>query len=852
MGTIFDMTGMTGATTVINDNSSEYLEVNGLSAIVDVEVRNFSNGNTYIEYKDSALAGTANEQDLTLEGNADNAGNPSSGIWIESAGGSTRIETLNIKTENSASALTFVETHAATINISGDQDLWIDATLEDAKTINASTFTGDLDIQVDSGALDVAVTGGKGADEVDFSNGFTTGDKFDGGDGIDTLGLDNATATGAPTGSVTNVEQLAIKDAAIGTVDIDKFAGVSKVIYDGGFAGDAVVKNAGATFAVEIVDGPGFQDITVDAKTDSAADAVTVEFSDVDNWDGVDVLDLDDAETVTIITDDTSLDNSGEIDINTLVIGDATKLTLSGDTDINIWDFDGAVAPAKQGLVTVDASAVTGDVYLNNLEDVLSETASTITLGSGDDELDWGTGRGADTITTGAGKDVIHYSLVEHSSGTKVDTITDFAQGSDTLDLSELQDVYFQGVSTTDQFLGNFASFGAAQGAITAFDGEIEAVFDSSTNTLWVDANDDGALNANDLQIVLKGVTKLTAADLGLTNGHTVNLLAAGASVDSFNKVNADNTTTNASDTINAAASELVGSQIFGENGDDTLNVEDSLGAFTFDGSVVDGVESIDFKAGTSATVTISQGDIEDVVVSAGNSTILLANGRDDIDFTGGIGIDDVTLESITYDADAELDGGSGAAVDILGLVSGTDISDAEVDGFEQARLANNANVTMTVAQHNAFTSIVAAGAETINLEGSDFALNTVVGNAAVESYIVDGDGGFDFTLGVAAQNFDGGDGNDIIRVNGLTATGALNGDGGTDQIVLTAGGNIASATVSAETADITGSVTMTAAQHASFSGILAAGASDVINIASGAITSVRCSVPAFDGLDSA
>jgi len=87
---------------------------------------------------------------------------------------------------------------------------------------------------------DVSVIGGLGNDKVSFENGFNTNttdatkkDSFDGGAGIDTIVLTNTQATtGTNFGSLVNVEQLEVSvDAGTGTIDMDNFSGVNKVIY---------------------------------------------------------------------------------------------------------------------------------------------------------------------------------------------------------------------------------------------------------------------------------------------------------------------------------------------------------------------------------------------------------------------------------------------------------------------------------------------------------------------------------------------------------------------------------------------------------------------------------------------
>jgi hypothetical protein len=78
------------------------------------------------------------------------------------------------------------------------------------------------------------VTGGTGDDTADFTNGFEEDDSFDGGEGTDTIRLTQAVASGTIEGTLTSIEQLNVSDDGTGTVDMDSYSGVTKVIYDAG------------------------------------------------------------------------------------------------------------------------------------------------------------------------------------------------------------------------------------------------------------------------------------------------------------------------------------------------------------------------------------------------------------------------------------------------------------------------------------------------------------------------------------------------------------------------------------------------------------------------------------------
>lgn len=68
-------------------------------------------------------------------------------------------------------------------------------------------------------------------------------------------------------------------------------------------------------------------------------------------------------------------------------------------------------------------------------------------------------------------------------------------------------------VNASVSFLGNKADFAQAQAAITANSDKLQVVYEQDKNILWADVNNDGVLNASDLQITLNGVNTLSAAD---------------------------------------------------------------------------------------------------------------------------------------------------------------------------------------------------------------------------------------------------------------------------------------------------------------------------------------------------
>ena len=245
--------------------------------------------------------------------------------------------------------------------------------------------------------------------------------------------------------------------------------------------------------------------------------------------------------------------------------GDMIDLTLgagpvNGGQTINILSAGGGTNIAT----TIHGAAATVNTTVNSIGG-----NDAITLGSGNDIINSGSGNdslygngGTDTLNAGAGND-------ELTGGNGADTMvggdgTDMLRGqagNDTMDGGAGSDVLYggagadflsggadadvylyDGTTTGDSpfagrdtvvvgngdtfdfgipvtFQGSQANFGDAQSSISA-GGAIEAVFQSDTNVLWVDVNNDGALNNNDLQILIQftdGLTALTGANFPAT-----------------------------------------------------------------------------------------------------------------------------------------------------------------------------------------------------------------------------------------------------------------------------------------------------------------------------------------------
>ncbi len=223
------------------------------------------------------------------------------------------------------------------------------------------------------------------------------------------------------------------------------------------------------------------------------------------------------------------------------------------------------------------------------------------------------------------------------------------------------------------------------------------------------------------------------------------------------------------------------------------------------------GTESITLGSVNGDGNVTGDADIETYVLGASGFTLTLGAAAQNV--TGSSGADTVNVGTLT--ATGTLSGGAGT--DILQLGDGANISGATVSGFETLTLSGGASVTMTEAQHDAFSSVTAPGSDVITISAAENGFQT---NSAVEKYILGVANATTITGG--AQEITGSGGNDTFTFQGLTYTGTLSGGAGTDAIQMTSGTDISGATVTGvENLTMAGSasVTMSVSQLSAFSG---------------------------------
>ena len=736
-GTTLSLENVTGVSTIRSSSSSGALTLDQVKAIANIEVNGaLGTQPLTVNYQAAAVAGT-NTQNIALNGNA---------LGTLTING---VETMAIAAGNANSTVaSIVGSTFSTLNVSGDKTLTVTAALPNTvKTVDASAQTAG-GISVTVGTADVAVKGGAGADTVTFTGTLTSADSYDGGAGTDTIIANQADYTAnsyAAAAKISNVEVIRIADALTANFDASKIAGENHYRLDSGYTGPVTISKADDNSTIEVrAASTGVLTYSIDKATDTGtANTVNIRVGGT-NGVAAGTIDVSGVETVNLTSNGSATTAGG----NTLVITDAaaTTLNISGAEDLML-------TMTGTALTTVNASAATGPMDLSAVT-YKAATSATITGGSGADKLtgsaaadtiDGGAGNdlivgggGADKLTGGAGIDTFAYNAVSDSFGSTQDTITDFVSGTDLIGLTTLANSVGRPTITLKN--GAAADFGTAQSSVALNSGVTQVVFQVDTNTLWVDVNDDGTLNNNDLAIKLTGVTKIVQADVGGTGGggNAVTLTAPAATVNKTTNTNASAVTTDFNDFITTTAANYAGSTIDGALGTDTLTISDAIGASNM--ATVSNVESVNLQAGSTAAFTAnttanlaitnaSAAAVSTVVLGAatgqsfasnstGVDTVTLGNASQSVSTGGG---NDVINATVAQLVSSTINGGDGAG-DVLNVTgaagtinfNGTATNKTNLSGVETINVVGGSTVNITPDQALTIVTDGTAAATTV------------------------------------------------------------------------------------------------------------------------------------------
>lgn len=427
-----------------------------------------------------------------------------------------------------------------------------------------STSTGDIEVTIAATALEVTtgagddtiiqatglgatqvINTGAGDDRVELGAAANAGARVDGGDGEDTIAVVSAAVGANHSAVISNFEILEVTDALAAGLNVANFDNIQNVVLAAGTGAQTISGiNTGATVTYGAAN-TGKSTLTVTNALAGTADVINVVLNAGATAD-FDEIEAANVETVNVESTTTAADPTTVTNTVGLTIAAAETLNVTGDAALVLdlamtsletvaaADFDAGLTVNLTGNandVTVTVGDGDNDVTGGSGDDTITagngdnaidggDGDDTITTGDGDDTIDGGDGddvivagngtnditggEGADTMTGGDGVDTYIYTAASESQGVTVDTITNFDAEEDVLDFSAI-------TSGTGLYLGEANGYGAVLTSLSA-GGSAEAVLDTSTNTLYVDVDGDGALTAADMSIQLTGVTALDDA----------------------------------------------------------------------------------------------------------------------------------------------------------------------------------------------------------------------------------------------------------------------------------------------------------------------------------------------------
>jgi len=535
---ILDLANATGVESVGVSNTTNagagYLHV---ANIVDGAINNTHDGQLVIQYDPSVVLGADDTQNVSITNSAAQFGaGDVNGQGIENL----VVTTTGADPVYEENELYYSGFGLETATISGDGPLYISFNDSSAlETVDASATTGGVYVDDLDNGLDVTVTGGSGDDVFWFYNDLTKTDVVDGGDGFDTVGVDNAdytvAADAAGLNALTSIEQIRFynngADVAVNGATLTN-ADVTSLFFDGeGNVNNVDVTNAhddwsytfreeaanasitltdqATTFNITLSGDEGLQHLTGDGDHGQITDLAL-------NLSGVVAA----GSTATV-----NLESSGDLangdsnGIGDLHVVAGSTINVTGNADLEISSINGGATAAH---VTVDASAFTGDLTVMGSDQADGDgtpaqaeyaVGDVIKLGSGNDTVVVDAGSSGfiqDTTAAPADQVLLTDSLINFTAGANGDVL-DHTGGDYTytaINSATAAAIAALGSGATLLDAANLAEAdGATQWTAFAFQGHTYALYD--------DGGAAGFTSGADTLVELVGVQvgDLTAAN---------------------------------------------------------------------------------------------------------------------------------------------------------------------------------------------------------------------------------------------------------------------------------------------------------------------------------------------------
>ncbi len=593
------------------------------------------------------------------------------------------------------------------------------------------------------------------------------------------LAADNGTAN--PT-NVTRVESYVITENGDNSATLNlinaNFTGVGSgvISVNGAQLDDSTDAEGGSTInaggitvgALNVITGTGADSITtgsgndtIDAGADYNLLFVTAANDTVDSGAGADLITT----------------RSGN---DSIVAGSGNDTVDAGNGNNTVWGGTGNDSiTTGSGADSIEAGDNDDVVSSGNGNDIVfgGTGNDSITLSGGDDQADGGSGNdnisggtGADVLIGGVGADTLDgggadgatdifmYSYRNESNGllSAIDSITGFVSGQDVIDfryvgLDPAVQAQFAGINgAVIQFGGNAVNYGDATAAVHNGDGIVQVVFQQDERVLWVDLNDDGSLDNNDLRI------KVDVASM--QNSDVLNGLTMGP-IHVSNGQNITGTIANDYYIIDGAGPVTIN----GMGGNDTVESNAAGGTVFAPGTTLNG------NANNDTLILHHLDDISNVNGggATGFETVVIANSS-------------VRMTSAQYNGFTSINDGDATSPDTITLsTGGTVVGDADIETYV---LEAASNISFS-GPHDATDAPGTTGYTVVGSAGND----TITSNSGADSLA--GGGGADWINGGAgADSMAGGTGNDTLV--GAQDDALLSGGDDTDTLNIGAGFN--------------------------------------------------------------
>ena len=633
-------------------------------------------------------------------------------------------------------------------------------------------------------------------------------DTIDGGDGTDILSVTGASDVNFI--NVSNVETLTLADnTAVTLSSYAQAAGITKVNLT---AGNTTVDAGGVTSGINLVAVTANDTLT----GGTGNDTFTFTGTDLDTSDqiiggtGTDTISMSNTVnggwSATVVVDDvaaggkisgvenfTVLDADGG-DTAGAENADPVSLTFNDTAATAAMNItvSGAVITDTNDIFTVDAHLVldagfytTFDITGGAAADVLSggNGLDTISGGGGADTIDGGVG--ADVLTGGAGADTFVY-VDDDSAGTKVDTITDFAAGSDNLQITVSGD---RNWDLTDK--GDVASNADGYGLLSATGTGGEYFFNTTNAQFVMDTDGNGLIQSGDTIITLTDETGFSSADVNfIVSGTTAKTVETGAGDDTvtFAAAGNDVAITGAGDDTIIYTTDghfTAADTVTAGEGADILQVAEAT-LDDVDLALTTGVETLKLTAAATANLganAVTSG-ITTVVTSALATTVAFGV-VDTITIDAELLADNLTLTltdaAVATVSVTNLEGDIAATLDSAGSTLAIALDDITGDSNTIALGTSVAATTVTGGVAGDTVTITSGAAVAIDVSSTTNASEFVItGGAGVQT--ITGSANGDIITGAAD--------NDVITLNAAVAVDKVVFSGGAATMVLTLAAN--------------------------------------------------------------